>query len=200
MIRLILARHGETLPNRRGVLLGRDDPGLTDRGRSQAQALAAWVADHGVTRVVSSPLGRCRDTAVPIAEMCSLDVVTDDRLVELDYGDWEGRSFADIPDDASARWRSDARFRPPGGESLADVQERVGDWCRELAASDEESTVVAVSHVSPIKAAVVWALAAEPEAAWRMWIEVASVTRLGLRSDGGVLLGFNERAHLDALD
>lgn len=200
MIRLILARHGETAPNRRGVLLGRDDPGLTDRGRSQARALAAWVAEHGPTRVISSPLARCRDTAVAIADACSLDVATDERLIELDYGEWEGRAFGDIPDDASARWRSDARFRPPGGESLTDVQERVGGWCREMAASDEEATVVAVSHVSPIKAAVVWTLEADPEAAWRMWVEVASVTRLGLRSDGGVLLGFNERAHLDTLD
>lgn len=200
MIQLILARHGETAPNRRGVLLGRDDPGLTDRGRSQARALAAWVAERDPTRVVSSPLARCRDTAATIAEACSLDAVADDRLIEVDYGEWEGRALGDIPDDASARWRSDAHFRPPGGESLADVQERVGNWCRELAASGGDATVVAVSHVSPIKAAVVWALDAGPEAAWRMWVEVASVTRLGLRPDGGVLLGFNERAHLDALD
>lgn len=200
MIRLILARHGETLPNRRGVLLGRDDPGLTEHGQAQARALAAWVAERGPTRVISSPLTRCRDTASVIADACSLDVATDQRLIEVDYGEWEGRAFADVPDDASACWRSDARFRPPGGESLADVQGRVGDWCRELAASDEEATLVAVSHVSPIKAAVVWALGAEPEAAWRMWVEVASVTRLGLGSDRGVLLGFNERAHLGALD
>lgn len=197
MIRLLLARHGETVPNRRGVLLGRDDPPLTDRGREQARALAGWVSALEPSRVISSPLSRCFETAATVADACSLEVVAEERLVELDYGEWEGLSFDDIPDEASSRWRADAHFRPPGGESLADVQERVGAWCRELGRSQDDTTVVAVSHVSPIKAAVAWALDAAPDVAWRMFVDVASVTRLGLRSDGGVLLGFNERSYLD---
>jgi broad specificity phosphatase PhoE len=120
-------------------------------------------------------------------------MTVDPRLVELDYGEWDVRSFAEFPSEDLARWRRDATFAPPGGESLLAVGARVGQWCAEVA---DGPTVVAVSHVSPIKAAVLWALDADPLLAWRMRLDVASITRVETGGGQRALVGFNETAHL----
>jgi probable phosphoglycerate mutase len=190
---IYLVRHGETAANRARLALGRADPALTDDGQRQAEALAAYFERVDVARIVSSPLTRTRQTAGAIAAALGLEVESDERLVELDYGDWDVRSFADLPADELARWRRDASFAPPGGESLLAVGERVTACCEELIAGPP---VVAVSHVSPIKAAVVWALDADPLLAWRMQLDVASITRVGRRGTTPYLQGFNETAHL----
>jgi broad specificity phosphatase PhoE len=186
---IVLARHGETPPNRKGLLLGRADPPLTDGGRAQADDLARALAGSGAARVITSPLGRARDTAAPIAAACGAQVEVDERLIEIDYGEWEGRPFAALDPDVVARWRRDPDFAAPGGESLAAVARRAASFCEEWLHDDAERRVVAVSHVSPIKAAVTWTLGVSPELAWRMRLDVASLTRI---SRGPVLLSFNE--------
>jgi alpha-ribazole phosphatase len=166
---IAFVRHGETPPNRAGLLLGRSDAALTDHGRAQAKRLAEAC-----------------DTAAPIAAACGRTVDVDERLIEIDYGEWEGNSFADLDPDLVARWRGDGGFAPPGGESLEVVADRVASFCDEWL---DDRVVVAVSHVSPIKAAVTWTLRVPSELAWRMRLEVASITRIGR---GPVLLSFNE--------
>jgi broad specificity phosphatase PhoE len=195
---ILFVRHGETDANRRRLALGRADPELTERGVAQAAALAARFTGQAIGAVRSSPLRRARDTAAPIAVALGLDVVVDDRLVELDYGAWDTTSFADLPVDDLARWRNDPTFAPPGGESLRAVTSRVADFCVEEL---DGPHVIAVSHVSPIKAAVTWALGAGEELGWRMFLELASVTRVGAGRDGvASLLGFNDVSHLEKLD
>jgi alpha-ribazole phosphatase len=183
---IAFVRHGETPPNRAGLLLGRSDAALTDRGRAQAERLAEVVAGLGVERVLTSPLRRACDTAAPIAAACSRTVEVDERLIEIDYGEWEAQPFAELPSDVVAHWRGDGAFAPPGGESLAVVAERVATFCDEWL---DDRVIVAVSHVSPIKAAVTWTLRVPPQLAWRMRLDVASITRI---APGPVLLSFNE--------
>ncbi|HMF04832.1 MAG TPA: histidine phosphatase family protein [Acidimicrobiia bacterium] len=185
---IAFVRHGETPPNRAGLLLGRSDAALTDHGEAQAERLAKALAGSGVERVLTSPLRRARDTAAPIAAACDRAVEVDERLIEIDYGDWEGSPFGDLEPAVVTRWRGDGSFAPPGGESLEVVAERVASFCEEWL---DDRVVVAVSHVSPIKAAVTWTLRVPPELAWRMRLDVASITRIGA---GPVLLSFNETA------
>ena len=197
---IIFARHGRTAVNRGGRLQGRIDAPLDEFGLRQAEAMAAALADAAPVRVVTSPLVRARATAEAVAAAVGLAVEVDDRLVELDYGDWDGVPMVDVPADAWTRWHDDPNFAPPGGESLLAVGERVADFCAEVLAAAERGPVVAVTHVSPIKMAVCAALGADPLASWRMFCSVASVTRIGARPDGApVLLGFNDTAHLAAL-
>jgi broad specificity phosphatase PhoE len=187
---IAFVRHGQTAVNRAGQLQGRVDADLTDLGREQAERLGAHLAAEKVARVIASPLRRATETAAPIAGAHGLVVETDERLVELDYGEWDQRGLRDIPADAWERWRADPTFVPPGGESLAHVTARVDSFCDEYLGED---LVVAVSHVSPIKAAVCWALGVGTEATWRMFLELASVTRIGQRNGGPpYLLSFNE--------
>lgn len=184
---IVFVRHGETPPNRAGLLLGRADPPLTDRGREQADALAARLAALEPVAVRSSPLVRARATAAPIAAAAGREVEIDERLVEVDFGEWDGQPLGDLTSDVVTRWRGDPDFAPPGGESLRVVGKRVAEFCAEQL---DERVVVAVSHVSPIKAAVAWALGTGDELAWRMRLDVASITRI---APGPVLLTFNER-------
>jgi len=191
---ILLARHGQTEANRDGLLVGRIDPPLTALGVEQADRLGAALASSGAVRVVASPLARTRATAVAIAGPLGLEVEVDDRLVEMDYGAWDGMPLAEIPIETWRSWRTDPDFRPPEGESLRDVSRRVGAAMGEWLTTDE--VVIAVTHVSPIKAALTWALGAPETMAWRMFVEVASVSRIGLRQGAPCMLGFNDTAHL----
>ena len=141
----------------------------------------------GAGRVVSSPLRRARETAAVLG----LPVDVDERWVELDYGELDGRPVAEVPPDLWRRWRADVDFTPPGGESLAALGRRVRAACEELAAEATEGDVVVVSHVSPIKAAVAWALGVGDELSWRLHVTPASVTRIAVRDGRGVLTSFN---------
>jgi broad specificity phosphatase PhoE len=196
---IIFVRHGQTEVNREGRLQGRLDAPLTELGREQARLVAAGLASSGAVAVLTSPLLRAAETAHEIASMLGVDVEADARLIEVDYGEWDGRKFSEVAPEEWGQWRDDVAFVPPGGESLLTVATRVGDFCS--ARLIAESTIIAVSHVSPIKAAVVWALGIGEEATWRMHLDVASLTRIGRRGEGPPFLaGYNDVSHLAARD
>ena len=187
---IAFVRHGQTELNRDGRLQGRIDAPLSALGAQQAAAVARGYASAPVTRVLSSPLQRARATAAAIAVPHGLGVEVDERLIELDYGEWDGLALTDVSADEWALWRNDVEFAPPGGERLRDVSERIASFCAEVLTSD---LVIAVSHVSPIKAAVCGALRVDERATWRMQLDVASVTRIGGRPDGSpYLVSFND--------
>jgi broad specificity phosphatase PhoE len=184
----LLVRHGITDANAQGLLLGRADPPLSDAGRRQAQALAALIPPDA--RVVSSPLQRTRETASAFGRPFTVD----DRWIELDYGDYDGMALRDVPDDLWRSWRRDPEFVPAGGESLAMLGRRVRGACDELRDEVEARDVVVVSHVSPIKAAIAWALQVDDGVAWRMFVDVASIARITVGPTGASLRSLNERA------
>jgi broad specificity phosphatase PhoE len=194
---IVLVRHGRTAANAGGLLLGRADPPLDAEGDRQVAALARVCAALDVARVVTSPLGRCRATAEAMAAAAGgvrLDV--DERWVELDYGELDGVPLTELPPALWAEWRSDPEWAPPGGESLVDLGVRVREGAGALVAEAADRDVVVVSHVSPIKAAVAWALGVGDEVAWRMWVAQASITRIGCSGATPSLRSFNETAHL----
>lgn len=199
---IIFVRHGETDHNRARLLLGRADPPLTEHGSQQATLAARAVARMSPVRIVSSPLLRARQTADAIAAVTGHSVEIDERLIELDYGTWEGTPLSDADAERVERWKRDSSFAPPEGESLDAVGLRVAAFClevaeREAAAVAENMPLVAVSHVSPIKAATAWALGVGPGVAWRMFLGLASITKVAMGPEGPHLLGFNDTAHLD---
>ena len=185
---LILVRHGRTALNAAGRLQGRVDEPLDEIGRSQAVAVAERIG--AVDELVSSPLRRARETA----DAFGVEYAVDERWIELAYGIYEGVPHADVPSDAWRQWRADPSFVPEGGESLAGLDDRVRQACDELAARADGRTIAVVSHVSPIKCAVAWALGAGIEIAWRSHLSHASICRIELRHAGPVLFSFNEVA------
>jgi broad specificity phosphatase PhoE len=187
---LILARHGRTAANAGGLLVGHLDVPLDERGLEQAALVGKVLA--GADRVISSPLQRCRHTA----EAIGLPVEIDERWIELDYGEFDGKPLGAIGSAVWDRWRVDPAHVPAGGESLAALAARVAAACDDLAAQARDADIVVVSHVSPIKAATAWALDAGVGIAWRSHLDQASITRIDITDGGPVLRSFNETAHL----
>ncbi len=190
---LVLVRHGEATGNAARLLLGRTDAPLTEVGRAQAAAVGARLGH--VRRLVSSPLRRAIDTGGALG--FDLPVEVDERWVEVDYGELEGVAVGDVPAETWRRWRSDLDFRPPGGETLREVGRRVREACEELLATEGagaragDGDVVVVSHVSPIKAAVAWALGSGDELAWRLHLSNGSITRVRWGPGVPVVEGYN---------
>jgi broad specificity phosphatase PhoE len=192
-VTLVVVRHGRTEANAGRRLLGHLDLPLDDFGRAQADALVTAVGP--VDRVVTSPLLRARQTAAGFDAPSSVD----ERLIELDYGEYDGMPLGDVPPSLWQRWRSDPDFAPPGGESLASLRRRVEAALADLVDAAGTETVVVVSHVSPIKAAVTWALGVGDEVVWRLFVSPASMSRISVGDNGPVLVSFNEVAHLAGL-
>jgi broad specificity phosphatase PhoE len=196
---LILVRHGQTAVNAEGRLQGRIDAPLTDLGRRQAVAAGAAFDASSVRRVVVSPLLRARETAEAFGLPASVPVEVDERWIELDYGEWDGRPLRSMPADAWDTWRRDASFAPPGGESLLALEARVRAACADLSDDAADGDVVVVSHVSPIKTAVAWALDVGPLTQWRMFLDVAAICRITIGPRGPSLVGYNSTAHLTSV-
>ncbi len=193
---IVLVRHGETDANRSGLLLGQADPPLNALGRQQANAVADALRREPVSVVHTSPLLRARETAAAIGEATGAPLEVDERLIELDYGDWDERPIAELPRDVATAWRADPTFAPPGGESLVDLRARVAPCAAALLDRAREGVAVAVSHVSPIKAIVLWALDLDDRYAWRLRLDVASISRLAPGPSGPTLVAFNDTGHL----
>ncbi len=187
---LILVRHGRTAANAAGQLQGRLDQPLDELGERQAVAVAAHVGD--VDEVISSPLLRARQTA----DAFGRPVNVDERWIEIAYGKYEGMPHGDVPSEVWNYWRTDASFVPEGGESAAAVDVRVRHACDELIERIGDQDIVVVSHVSPMKSAVAWALGVDFGIAWRTHLSHAAVCRIEMRPQGPVLFSFNERAPL----
>jgi broad specificity phosphatase PhoE len=183
---LILVRHGRTALNAAGRLQGRIDEPLDEVGERQAVEVAAFVGP--VDELISSPLGRARQTA----EAFGMPFEIDGRWIELSYGIYDGVELASTPSSMWQRWRIDPAFVPEGGESLAELEARVHSACADLVERARDRTIAVVSHVSPIKAAVAWVLDAPVGIAWRSHLSPASVCRVEVRAGGPVLLSFNE--------
>ena len=145
-MRVWLVRHAApTTPA--GITVGAGDPPLSDAGRAEARRVAASLARRPLTRVWSSDLRRAVETATLIASVHGLDVEMTAALRELDFGAWEGRDLRDLwrEDPVAARaWEDDITDAPRSfGESVHDLQVRVGDFWRDAVPAGE---VVVVAH------------------------------------------------------
>jgi alpha-ribazole phosphatase len=189
---LILVRHGRTPANAEGRLQGRLDQQLDAVGRQQAAQLGRYLDQRfgSIDQLISSPLRRAIETASYLGD----DLIIDDRWVELSYGEFEGTPHSEVPSEVWQRWQIDPLYVPEGGESLAELDRRVRLACDELCERSREQTVVVVSHVSPIKSAVAWALGTDLGISWRSHLSQAAICRIEIRRSGPVLASFNELA------
>lgn len=169
---------------------------MSAAGLAQAERLARRFWSDGIEAVYTSPLERTRQTAEPIAAACGLELIEEAALVEIDFGDWNGRSFAELDADPDwRRWNGDRdQARPPGGETMLEVQQRLGRFLETLARSGH-GAVVAVSHADVIKSAVALALGLPLRAHDRFEIAPASVTTLRVETWGFRLISLNGECH-----
>ena len=191
---LILVRHGRTAANAAGLLQGRLNQDLDETGERQAVALAEMLKASGpIDTLIASPLKRAQQTAA----VFGVPVETDERWIELSYGEYEGQPFGDLPSEVWQRWIHDFDYVPVGGESLSTLDRRVRQACEELVERAARGNVVVVTHVSPMKSAVAWALDVGIGIAWNCHLDHASVCRIKFRGRQPVLQTFNETVELD---
>ena len=181
---VILLRHGRSTSNTAGVLAGRSEGvDLDDKGREQAVGLIDRIGDLRIRAVVSSPLLRCRRTLEPLTEALSLEPLIDERLAEVDYGEWTGRKIGELAKEPL--WRTvqeqPSAVRFPGGESMVEMaaraQRTVRDLDREIAARHGDDAVwLAVSHGDVIKAILADALGVHLDHFQRILVDPASIS------------------------
>ncbi len=210
-VRFLLLRHAEAEGNAAGQTQGRIDHPLTERGRRQAQAAAGALAHYRPAALYCSPATRARETAAAVGGPLGLEAAVDERLHELDHGDLDGQTIAEIRDeyaDFIERWRDgdigDLRF--PGGETMREAQARM------LAALDEIATrhgsedgfteVAVVSHNLALKALLARVIGVPLAAARRLELGLASLTVAERRPGedgepaGWSVVTLNDRCHL----
>lgn len=144
---IYIARHGETTWNAVGRYQGRLETPLSPLGQAQAQALAAALHEKNVERIVSSPLSRCMQTAVPLSVKLGVPIEQEPLLLEIGHGTWEGRyrdEIASTEPDLYRTWKQHPeRVKFEGGESLADVLAR---WKQFVAEFDPRVDTLVVTH------------------------------------------------------
>ena len=142
-MKLYVARHGETGWNALNKVCGRTDVSLTDKGIMQAERLAEEALKAGVEVIISSPMKRALQTAEPASRLCDVPIITDGRLIEMDYGIYEGVDRSDK--DYLANKRSFA-YRYPKGESMLQVAARVYHFLDETKEKFPGKKVLLVCH------------------------------------------------------
>lgn len=142
-MKIYAARHGQTQWNLEDKVCGRTDLPLTETGLAQAQLLAGRTKDLKLDLIISSPMLRARQTAEPTAALHGLDILVDERLIEQDYGIYEGISRFDEGFLANKRHFA---FRYPGGESMMDVAHRVYGLLEEVREKYAGKNVLLVCH------------------------------------------------------
>lgn len=187
---LILLRHGVTEHTVRKLFCGTGglDPGLNAEGEEQAARAAAYLKELGtVEALVSSPLRRTRETAGFVARQLELDIEIEPGIAEAAFGDWDGQTFAQVYEkwpNEMREWLSSTSVAPPGGEHFDSVYERAVVARDRLLADYPAQTVVAVSHVTPIKMLVRLALDAPMHIIYKMELAPASITTISWWPDG----------------
>ncbi|MCZ2108183.1 MAG: histidine phosphatase family protein [Dehalococcoidia bacterium] len=202
-MRLILIRHGESEGNASGVVQGRLDFGLSERGERQAMATAARLHDLEVERIIASPLRRATETARAIAEPHGLAVELEPALMEYDIGIVSGLTGAEIrerhPEVAAAYARGE-RPRFPGEEGREAFRQRIAGLVDSIHRSESAETVVAVAHGGVVNAICGIVLGLDIRRPGVFQVANCSLTELVTDRAGRLVLRrHNDVCHLDGL-
>lgn len=203
---LLLLRHGETDRNVEGRSQGRADEPLNEHGRAQAVAAGRAVARTAPAAIYSSNASRARATAAAVAAACGLDVRVDPRLAELDHGELDGLTGAELRDrypDLLEMWRGPGgpSLVLPGGESMEAAQARLVAVVQEIGERHAGEGVVVVSHNLALRALLCAALGAPLTAARHLRLELCSLTLVELGAgEPWAVVALNRTCHLGGPD
>jgi alpha-ribazole phosphatase/probable phosphoglycerate mutase len=195
--RLLLVRHGEVEAWARGRIYGKLDPSLSPEGHAQAEAAAARVAPLAPAALYVSPSLRAALTADAVARRCRLTPTVDARLRELEFGVFEGLTFAEAEARDPATWR-DWMERPgtvrfPGGECWDEVRSRAVEAADAIAAAHPAAAVAVVTHGGIVRALLAEALGLPAERTFRMEVAFGSLTVLRREPFGWMVEAVNRR-------
>jgi alpha-ribazole phosphatase/probable phosphoglycerate mutase len=177
-------RHGEPVGGRK--YRGRIDDPLSEKGWAQMRAAVGEYA--GWQQIVSSPLLRCAEFAQALARKQAIPLHMESRLQEVGFGDWEGKTSAEITAADPAlifKFKRDPiTYRPAHAEPIADFYQRVSSVWDELTAQFSGQHVLIVAHAGVIRMIVAHVLGMPPEHAYRIQVGSAAISRFGIERRG----------------
>jgi probable phosphomutase (TIGR03848 family) len=192
----LLIRHGVTAITGK-IITGRL-PGypLTEEGRRQVEGVAERLAGVPISAIYSSPIERALESAAPLAARLGLDVQISTAFTEIDYGEWTGSAIVDLQ--KSAEWQAFNRMRstsrPPGGESILDIQGRTAAEVERLCALHPDQTLAIFSHGDPIRAVLLHALGMSCDLLHRIQVAPASISIVQMADWGPMVVAVNREA------
>ncbi len=202
MATIYLIRHGQTDWNKKKRFRGRADVPLNDHGRREAEALAKHLSAIRADACYSSPLSRARETAEIIARPHSLDVMTNDGIIDVDYGEWQGLSEDRAREEHAEiyqRWRERPHHTKfPNGESLTMVRKRALASLEAIRADNPDGVVLVVAHRVVTKVVMCAVLGLGNAAFWRIRQDNCAYNVIELSLNGAVIVAVNDTCHLSA--
>lgn len=197
MVKLYLARHGETSANEQGVYYGRLDAPLTEVGIQQSRSLARTLAGVAFDRVIVSGLRRTRQTAEIIVSKDSISLEADPQFNELDFGDWEGRHYSDLATKDSERyqaWCADwINQSPPNGESFVQFKNRVENAFKRLIERYSDETILFVGHQGVLRVIMLLLLKTPEAGFWQFTFEHGAYSLIEIEQDHAVIRRINAK-------
>lgn len=201
MAKLLLVRHGETALNSSQRYWGKTDVELGKRGIQQAESLRDRLASEKIHFAYSSQLKRSILTAETVVSSHNLDVVTSPFLNEIDFGDLEGLDFGEISDKypgvVNSWTQRDPELRYPRGESLFQMEARVGEFRNMLLKYVENETVLIVAHSGVLRTMICQLLGLDVNYRWSLQVDLASLSIVETYPGKAILCLLNDVSHLE---
>jgi alpha-ribazole phosphatase len=200
-MRLLLVPHALTDWNVAERFQGWSDTRLNEAGKMQTKRAAERLRRERIDHCYSSSLSRARETAEALGTQRDWPQTTDGRLRELHFGAWEGMTYREIharDNEALRAWEeSPMRIAPPGGETLAELSERLSAFLAFLrTAHPDGATILLVSHRGSLRVVICLLLGLSASAWWQFRLEPASLSEMSLYEKGAVLASINDTHHL----
>jgi probable phosphoglycerate mutase len=199
---IILVRHGQTEWNRVERFRGRYEVPLNQTGLAQAEKAAARISAHWkLAAIYASPLGRAMETARAIAHACKRVVQPCDGLVDIDYGEWQGLTPAEArlrwPEQVTAWYAHPETVQIPGGESLAQVRQRVTTLLKDVCRLHADQHIVLVGHTVVNRLILLEILGLGNERFWHLHQDPGAINVIEEKDKDFSLVSMNDTCHLD---
>ena len=202
MTKFILVRHGQSKANECGYLVGNTEAPLSPKGEKQAKAVSEYILKaYKVDVIYSSPLSRACDTVKGVADELNLPINTENKLIEFNFGKWEGLTHEEIKnnfDDGYSKWARDPGvFIPDGGESMAQLQTRVVEKLKEIGKKEDGKTVLVGSHSSVIRALLCYVQGLPlTKMKYTPWVVNGSIAEINFDGEDFIIHKFGFDGHL----
>ena len=200
MSRLLLVRHGETELNSAERYWGHTDAGLSTVGLKQAEQLRHRLAAEEIGAVYSSDLSRARVTAEIIVSSHHAEITACAELREVNFGELEGLTFAEVgqlyPEVAKLWVAGNPELKYPGGESIEEFSQRVGQFRPRLESNTPQETVLIVAHSASLRILLCYLMGWEPRHWRQLRLDLASLSVLDTYPQGAILNLLNDTSHL----
>jgi broad specificity phosphatase PhoE len=196
----IFVRHGQSTATE--YIAGRTPVTLSELGKKEAERTASMLSGLKIDRLIASPLQRTMETAGYISKACNLDIEVMEDFVEIDFGEWTGRTFKELRNEAI--WNNWNSFRsgviPPGGETMLSAQNRMITGINKLQEKYPDQTIAVVSHGDPIRTVFLYYLAMPLDMVLRIKINTASVSILKIFENTAAVMCYNYTPDINWLD